>query len=472
MPSEATALIVDDDSAVRGLIRAEFRSQSVEVEEAGDCRAARARMEGDPPSIVFLDFHLPDGSGMDLLPQFIERWPTTPIVMITGYGSVEHAVEAMSLGAFTYLEKPFREGELPAVLRNALKTGRLLEQASDRTTREAEVYGFPTVMAESAAMKDVVSMAQAAASSPASTILLLGESGTGKGLFSRAIHAASSRANEPFLTITCSAIPEQLLESSLFGHEKGAFTDAKETHKGLFESAHKGTVLLDEIGDMPLALQSKLLGVLEDRFYTRLGSHDQRSFDVRIIAATHRNIEELVGQGEFREDLYYRLNVVPIVLPSLRDRRDDVLPLATGFVHRYNAEFGLNVAGFTAAAEQKLLAEDWPGNVRELRNVIERAMLFLTKNELDADDLTIGSGYAPGHKSHAQPSAKTSAPAASTPAASASEFQLPDDGVSLEELEQELIRQAMERTGGVKAHAAALLGLTRDQIRTRLKKLG
>lgn len=465
MAADAKALIVDDDPAIRGLIRAEFRSQSVDVEEAGDCRSARARMKGEPPSIVFLDFQLPDGNGMELLPEFVEHWPTTPVVMITGYGSVEHAVEAMSLGAFTYLEKPFREGELPAVLRNALKTGRLMSQASDRTSRDAESYGFPTVMAKSEAMQAVVTMAQAAASSPASTILLLGESGTGKGLFSRAIHAASSRANEPFLTVTCSAIPEQLLESSLFGHEKGAFTDAKDTRKGVFESAHKGTVLLDEIGDMPIALQSKLLGVLEDRIYTRVGSHDERSFDVRVIAATHRNVEELVAAGEFREDLYYRLNVVPIVLPSLRDRRDDILPLAQGFVHRYNAEFGRRVRELTKAAGEKLLAQSWPGNVRELRNVIERAMLFLSKDELDADDLSIGSGYDPGRKTSSAASTQTTAPAAS-----AAEFQLPEDGVNLEELEQELIRQAMERTGGVKAHAATLLGLTRDQIRTRLKR--
>ncbi|MHC4940790.1 MAG: sigma-54-dependent transcriptional regulator [Planctomycetota bacterium] len=455
-----TALIVDDDAAVRGLIRAEFEAENVGVIEVGSCAEARAYLENEPASIVFLDLQLPDGSGMDLIPEFTAAWPDTPVVMITGYGSVESAVQAMQVGAFTYLEKPFNEGELTAVLRNALKTGRLLTQASDRRRREAEDFGFGAVLAESPAMKKVLEMARAAAGSPASTILLLGESGTGKGLLSRAIHAASSRAAEPFLTVTCSAIPEHLLESNLFGHEKGAFTDAKEMRKGVFEAAHNGTVLLDEVGDMPLQLQSKLLGVLEDRVYTRVGSHEQRSFDVRIIAATHRNLEEQTANGEFREDLLYRLNVVPIVIPSLRERIEDIGPLAMSFVQRYNAEFGRGVTGFSPAAQNKLTGYRWPGNVRELRNVIERAMLFVDKTVIGADDLTLASGYHPGARKEPAPAAEP-----------AGEFVLPEQGVNLEQLEQDLIRQAMERTNGVKAHAATLLGLTRDQIRTRLKKI-
>ena len=459
MAAAYTALLVDDDAAVRGLIRAEFEAENVAVVEVDSCAAARARLAGEPTSIVFLDLQLPDGSGMELIPEFTSAWPDTPVVMITGYGSVESAVQAMQVGAFTYLEKPFNEGELTAVLRNALKTGRLLTQASDRRQREAEDYGFGAVLAESPAMRSVIEKARAAAASPASTILLLGESGTGKGLLARAIHAASGRAAEPFLTVTCSAIPEHLLESNLFGHEKGAFTDAKETRKGVFEAAHNGTVLLDEVGDMPLALQSKLLGVLEDRVYTRVGSHEERSFDVRIIAATHRNLEEQTANGDFREDLLYRLNVVPLVIPSLRDRKEDIEPLATSFVQRYNAEFGRGVTDFAPAARTKLLDYHWPGNVRELRNVIERAMLFVDKPVLDADDLTLVSGYRPGAKK---------APAAPAPSG---DFVLPEQGINLDDLEQDLIRQAMERTGGVKAHAASLLGLTRDQIRTRLKKI-
>jgi len=455
-----TALIVDDDPAIRGLIRAEFEAESVGVEEADGCAAARARLAGEPASIVFLDLQLNDGTGMELIPEFLAAWPDTPVVMITGYGSVETAVAAMREGAFTYLEKPFREGELTAVMRNALRTGRLLAQASDRRRREQEDFGFDAVLAESDGMKEVIRQARAAARSPASTILLLGESGTGKGLLARAIHAASSRAAEPFLTVTCSAIPEHLLESNLFGHERGSFTDAKEARKGVFEAAHGGTVLLDEVGDMPPALQSKLLGVLEDRVFTRVGSHEERAFDVRVIAATHRDLEAAAADGTFREDLLYRLNVVPIVIPALRDRRADVLRLAAGFVHRFNAEFGKGVRGFTPAAKEKLEGHGWPGNVRELRNVIERAMLFLEKDELDGADLSMATGYRPGG---------TKAAAAPPPAAEA--FTLPEAGVDLHALERDLIRQAMERTGGVKAHAAGLLGLTRDQNRTRLKRI-
>ncbi|MHC4849163.1 MAG: sigma-54-dependent transcriptional regulator [Planctomycetota bacterium] len=463
MVAAYSALIVDDDPAVRGLIRAEFEAESVAVVEVDSCATARQYLSNEPTSIVFLDVQLPDGSGMDLIAEFTAAWPDTPVVMITGYGSVESAVQAMQVGAFTYLEKPFNEGELTAVLRNALKTGRLLTQASDRRKRDAEDFGFGTLLAESPAMQQVIERARAAADSPASTILLLGESGTGKGLLSRAIHAASGRAAEPFLTVTCSAIPEHLLESNLFGHEKGAFTDAKETRKGVFEAAHNGTVLLDEVGDMPLSLQSKLLGVLEDRAYTRVGSHEERSFDVRIIAATHRNLEEQTANGDFREDLLYRLNVVPIVIPSLRERKEDIEPLALSFVQRYNAEFGRTVTGFSPAAQSKLTEYGWPGNVRELRNVVERAMLFVDKQVIDADDLTLVSGYHPGAKK---------APATPAPTAERAEgIVLPEQGINLDQLEQELIRQAMERTGGVKAHAATLLGLTRDQIRTRLKKI-
>ena len=463
MPVKDTALLVDDDASIRGLIRAEFADQSIGVEEAEDCRGARRRLAGEPTSIVFLDLQLPDGSGLDLIPEFRAAWPDTPVVLITGYGSVESAVEAMHRGAFTYLEKPFREGELTAVLRNALDTGRLQRQRSDRRARNAEDFGFNGICHDSPAMADVVERARATAASPASTILLLGESGTGKGLLARAIHAESDRAAEPFLTVTCSAIPEALLEAKLFGHERGAFTDAKESRKGVFEAADGGTVFLDEVGDMPLALQAKLLGVLEDRMFTRVGSNDEHAANVRIIAATHRNLEALASRGEFREDLLYRLNVVPLVIPPLRDRAEDILPLARGFVERFNGEFARQIRGIDAAGEKKLMAHAWPGNVRELKNVIERAMLFVAGDTLDADLLTLDPGYRPG--------ARDDSGEAPPPAEEPVRFILPDQGIRLDELEADLIRQAMERSDGVKAHAAALLGLTRDQIRTRLKKL-
>jgi len=465
VPVTNTALLVDDDASIRGLIRAEFTEHSIAVVEAEDCRSARTRLKGEPTSIVFLDLQLPDGSGLDLIPEFRAAWPDTPVVLITGYGSVESAVEAMHRGAFTYLEKPFREGELTAVLRTALDTGRLHRQRSDRRERNVENFGFAGIHHESAAMAEAVERSRAAAASPASTILLLGESGTGKGRLSRAIHAESDRAAEPFLTVTCSAIPEALLEAKLFGHERGAFTDAKTSRKGVFESAEGGTVFLDEVGDMPLALQAKLLGVLEDRVFTRVGSNDEFAANVRIIAATHRDLKDLAARGEFREDLLYRLNVVPIVIPPLRQRREDIQPLAEGFIRRFNAEFARQIADIDDEGKRKLMEHSWPGNVRELKNVIERAMLFVTGNRLDAGLLSLDSGYHPG-----QDEPSPGAPAAVASAEPVS-FVLPEQGVRLDELEADLIRQAMERSDGVKAHAAALLGLTRDQIRTRLKKL-
>jgi len=463
-----TALLVDDDASIRGLIRAEFASDSVTVDEAEDCRSARRKLEGDAPSIVFLDLELPDGSGLDLIPEFRAAWPDTPVVLITGYGSVESAVEALQRGAYTYLEKPFREGELTAVLRTALQTEKLQRQRTERKQRDDEAFGFDSLEAESTAMQAVVERARAAAQSPASTILLLGESGTGKGLLARAIHAASERAAEPFLTVTCSAIPEPLLEAKLFGHEAGAFTDAKTSRKGVFEAAHGGTVFLDEVGDMPLALQAKLLGVLEDRRFTRVGSNDEQPVDVRILAATHRDLESAAATGEFREDLLYRINVVPIVLPPLREREADILPIADNFVARFNSEFARKVRGIDAAGTAKLLSHRWPGNVRELRNVIERAMLFAKTDELDAESLTLESGYHPGRDTPRAPAEQTRTAGASEAPA---RYLLPEGGVNLDDLEGDLVRQAMERSDGVKAHAASLLGLTRDQIRTRLKKL-
>ena len=315
-------------------------------------------------------------------------------------------------------------------------------------------------------MKGVIHQAQTVARSPASTVLLLGESGTGKGLIARAIHYASLRSSEPFLTVTCSAIPEPLLEAELLGHERGAFTDAKARRRGVFEAADGGTVFLDEIGDMPLALQAKLLGVLEDRAFSRIGSTDTVHVDVRIVAATHRDLDRHVAESKFREDLLYRLRVVPIVIPPLRERQADIAPLATSFIRRFNSEFGRNLEGLAPSAEEALKGHAWPGNVRELRNVIERAMLFASGEKLKADDLMLDPGYRPRG---AQP---VTAPAGGAPVQQIDPFLLPPEGIRLDELEVKLVRQAMERAGGNKSRAAKILGISRDQIRYRLEKMG
>jgi transcriptional regulator with PAS, ATPase and Fis domain len=287
------------------------------------------------------------------------------------------------------------------------------------------------------------------------TVLLLGESGTGKGVLAAAIHDTSSRAPGPFLNVICSAIPESLLEAEMFGHDRGAFTGADRRRCGVFETADGGTVLLDEIGDMPLSLQAKLLGVVADRSFSRIGETARRAVDVRIIAATHRDLARHVEEGLFREDLYYRLRVATVVLPALRDRREDILPLAEQFLAEFNLECNRNVQGIDSSARRFLEGQEWRGNIRELRNAIERAVLSCRGDFLTERDLALDLGYRP--RSTVQRSKR---------------FRLPAEGIDMEELEKDLLRQAMERSTGNQSRAATLLGLTRDQMRYRLKKFG
>jgi transcriptional regulator with PAS, ATPase and Fis domain len=295
-------------------------------------------------------------------------------------------------------------------------------------------------------------------------VLIDGESGTGKELMAKVIHSNGARADKPYISVNCGAIPDNLLESELFGHRKGSFTGAIYDHKGLFQSADGGTVFLDEIGDMPLALQAKLLGVLEDRSFSRIGSTETIQVDVRIIAATHRDLDRHVAEGRFREDLLYRLRVVPIVIPPLRERTSDIVPLAESYVQHFNREFGRSVEGFTPPAEETLKGHAWPGNVRELRNVVERALLFSNHARLEPADLMLDPGYRPR-----APAATAAAPQAVTANGG---FTLPADGIKLDELENDLVRQAMDRAQGNKSRAAKILGISRDQIRYRLEKMG
>jgi DNA-binding NtrC family response regulator len=460
---QSRILIIDDDPALRLGLAETLKAESYEVEECGSLAAGREKLRQTPPAGILLDLQLTDGLGLDLLPDLRDRWPEVPVIMMTAHGSIDSAVTAMQRGAYSYLQKPLHTEELLVVLRNALETSRLRWQAEDRRRRKRAEFGLDRIVARSSAMKRVLEEAATVAESPASTVLLLGESGTGKGLVARGIHYASDRAAEPFLTVTCSAIPEPLLEAELLGHEKGAFTDAKARRRGVFEAADGGTVLLDEIGDMPLTLQAKLLGVLEDRAFSRIGSTETVHVDVRIIAATHRDLDRHVAEGRFREDLLYRLRVVPIVIPPLRERVADIVPLAMTFVQRFNRDFGRNVESIGADAEQQLKEHAWPGNVRELRNVIERAMLFVRGPQLAAKDLLLDTGYRPR---------ATTAPAPeAAPGQPTDPFVLPSDGIRLDELEEHLVRQAMERAGGNKSRAAKILGISRDQIRYRLDKM-
>ena len=443
-----TLLIVDDEDLVRWSLRERFTRDGCTVIEAATAADAIRRLEPGV-DLVLLDMRLPDGDGLEVLRRIKELAPDTPVILMTAFSSVESAVEAMKLGAYSYVAKPFNLDEVAVVVANALETSRLRREVRTLRTSQRREYGFDAIIGESPAMVAAKALLARVADSLASTVLLTGETGTGKDLAAKAIHYNSARASKPFVNITCSALPEQLLESELFGHERGAFTDARQQKRGLFETADGGTVFLDEISEMAPALQAKLLRFLEDKTFKRVGGlHDIR-VDVRVIAATNRDLETAVAAGAFREDLFYRLQVLPIVLPPLRERASDIALLATYYIGRYNAEFRKRVRGLTPEALTLLEQHRWPGNVRELRNVIERAMLLLDAEWIGPEALV-----------------------SIAPTGSSLLFRLPTDGVNLEDVERQLLLQALERAAGNQTQAGLLLGINRDQVRYRIEKFG
>jgi two-component system, NtrC family, response regulator AtoC len=447
--ANATVLVVDDEDLIRWSLRERLRTEGYEVLEAGTGRAALEQFK-EGVDLVLLDYRLPDLDGLSVLRELKKLDPDILVILLTSFVSVETAVEAMKLGAFHFANKPFNLDDVAALVGRALETTRLRREVKQLRDNEARPYSLRAIVGESETMESLRQMVSKVAASPASTVLLTGESGTGKDLVAKTIHYSSARASRSFMNITCSALPEQLLESELFGHERGAFTDARMQKRGLLESADGGTVFLDEIGEMVPALQAKLLRFLEEKSFKRIGGAADIRVDVRVVAATNRNLEDQVTKGVFRSDLYYRLNVLPIRLPALREHADDVPALVTFFIDAFNAEFKKRITGVSPAAAALLMTYGWPGNVRELRNVVERAMLLTEGDRLEAHDFgalqaRVGSGDP---------------------------FELPATGVALEELERSLVVQALKRSGGNQTKAAALLGINRDQIRYRIEKFG
>jgi DNA-binding NtrC family response regulator len=448
MPN-ATVLVVDDEPLIRWSLVNRLKEEGYRTVEAGTAGDAVAHHR-DGVDLILLDFALPDANGLEVLKQVKETDPDTLVIMLTANTEVGTAVTAMKQGAFHYANKPFDLDEIMLLVEKALETTQLRREVRTLRARQAQPYGPGSIVGRSEPIATVRNLLNKIAVSPASTVLLTGESGTGKDLAAKVIHYSSSRGSKPFMNITCSALPETLLESELFGHERGAFTGADRQKRGLIESADGGTVFLDEIGEMVPLLQSKLLRFLEEKTFKRVGGASDIRVDVRVIAATNRSLEEEVKKGHFREDLYYRLNVMAIPLPPLRDRRDDIPLLINHYIDAFNTEFRKKIRGTSPTALTALTSYAWPGNVRELRNAVERAMLLAETIELNETHFPVLSA---SHGSELSTG-----------------INLPAGGINLEGLERSLVVQALERAGWNQTKAATLLGLNRDQIRYRIEK--
>ena len=448
MPELFRVLVVDDESAQRELVGGFLRKHGFEVSEASDGVAALERFRKEPFDLILADQKMPGLSGLELLAGARAISPEVAVIVMTAYGTIETAVAAIKSGAADYLTKPLNLDELLHRIGQVRERQRLLRE--NRELREAlqERHRVAGIIGESGRMQEVLSLVRRVAESDA-TVLIQGESGTGKELIAKAIHYASPRAGAPLVSVNCAALPETLLESELFGHEKGAFTGAVSARKGRFERADGGSLFLDEIGDLPLHLQVKLLRVLQEREFERVGSSRPIAINVRLLAATHRDLEALVRAGRFRDDLYYRINVVTISLPPLRERREDIPPLLDRFVEKFSRQNGKRINGVTREAREALLRYDYPGNVRELENLVERAVVLTRDEVIGLEDLPL--------------SVKETE-------------RVVSDGPSLpavvEGLERRMIREALTRADGVQTRAAELLGISERVLRYKLKKYG
>ena len=455
-----TVLIVDDERTLARAIKAFLAESGYEAEVAGDGEQALGLLESLRPDVVFSDVRLPGMTGIELLRRIREFDAAIPVVIMTAYGTIEGAVEAVKLGAFDYLKKPVDLEELKLLADRARETSQLKQELSYYRSRAAQPVRFGEVIGQSPAIRGVLEQArQIAALEETPPVLIVGETGTGKGLVARTIHASSPRSARPFIEVNCTALPATLMEAELFGHERGAFTDAKESKLGLFEAAEGGFLFLDEVGDIELSLQGKLLKAVEERSVRRVGGIRDRRIDVRILAASNRDLEKDAQGERFRRDLYFRLAVIILRLPPLRERGEDILFLAEHFLRRFNAKYGKAAHGFDPRARERLLAYPWPGNVRELSHVMERAVLWSRGDLLGSEHLSLEIPAAPAE------------PAPQADGRGASESLQPP-GTDLESWERTLIERALRESDGNQTRAAQRLGISRDTLRYRLKKYG
>ena len=464
-------MIVDDERLVRWSLRQKCEEWGYHVVEADAGQPALTLAQHESPDLVLLDVRMPDISGIEVLDQLKKNGDARAVIMITADPKLDDVKAALKLGAYDFVGKPIDFDELHITIKNALEATSLRTEVQHLRGEVRRVGGYHDVVSVSAKMTELMNFVRKVAASEATTILIQGESGTGKDLIAKAIHSERSRQEKPFVAINCSAIPETLMEAELFGHEKGAFTDAKQMKKGLFEAADGGTLFLDEIGELSPLLQAKLLRVLEDQVIRRVGGIRDMQVDVRVIAASNRDLEKAVRDGQFRQDLYYRLAIIAIFIPPLRDRKEDIMPLVDFFIERYNRRFKKSVRGITDETRRLIFSHNWPGNVRELKNTIERGMILEDEPLLRPVYLPFSVGESGGRtvfeRTSSADGGQTLPNGRTLP-----RLYIPEGGTSLEEVEHAMVELAMRQANGNQTHAAKLLDISRDALRYKLKKFG
>jgi two-component system NtrC family response regulator len=452
MSHPKSVLLIDDDESLRRVVEYNLREDGYQVVTAADGRSGLQRFQESPVDLVLTDVRMPEMDGVELMMHLKAMQPDLPVIVLTAHGTIDSAVEAMKVGAFDYLTKPFSRDQLKASVRKALELGALASENRQLRQIVSERFSFASMIAGSRAMRAVTDIASRVAASD-TTVLLEGESGTGKELLAKAIHVNSGRSRGPFVTVNCAAIPENLLESELFGHRRGAFTGAIADKPGKFETANRGTIFLDEVGELPLLLQVKILRVLQEREVDKVGDTRPIKVDVRVIAATNRDLEKMTADASFREDLYYRLAVVSICVPPLRARSDDIPLLVDHFLAKHAERLGRPRPAVEKAVYSAFNLYAWPGNIRELENVIERALVLDRDGLVGLDDLPDrlqASGQRIGNL----------------------RIELPDEGISLEDVERELLLAALEKHNWNQTRAAAYLDITRSALLYRMQKFG